>query len=167
MHSRGIIHRDLKPSNILISSSGHLTIADFGLSHAFPSIDLSRPLHAPTGLGYEFIAALNGPYLTNDTVGTANYSAPEVFVANDYSFGVDFWSLGVVMYEVLFGELPWKAEKSLDVLSQIMESHLVVPEDVVVGEGVLDLLKVVSLSFFFCLAGANESRFLVASSEEP
>lgn len=88
------------------------------------------------GLDYEFIAALNGPYLMNDTVDAATYSAPDVFEVNDYSFGVN-----------LFGDLLWKAENSLDVLSQIMDTQLVVSQDAVVGEGVLDLLRVVTLLF--------------------
>lgn len=104
-----------------------------------PRIPLYRPLpslHTPMGLSYEFIAALNGPFLTNDTVDTATYSAPDVFVVNNYSFGVN-----------LFGDLLWKAENSLDVLSQIMDTQLVVSQDAIVGEGVLDLLRVVTLLF--------------------
>src|SRR5262245_62155648 len=123
MHSRGIVHRDIKPANILIGPNGHLILADFGLSHTFP-IDLTRPLYAPAGIGYEFLAALSGPYLVNHSVGTPSYSAPEVFVGNDYSFGVDFWSMGVVLYEMLFDDLPWE-EDSLDILTKIMEGQLV------------------------------------------
>src|SRR5262245_9861588 len=104
LHSRGIIHRDLKPSNILIDKDGHLVIADFGLAKVF-DVPTSDPLVAPSGLGHELTEALKGPYITNEAVGTAEYVAPEVFCGEDYSFGVDFWSLGVTIYELFLHEV--------------------------------------------------------------
>jgi serine/threonine protein kinase len=62
----------------------------------------------------------NVPYLINDPFGTAKYTAPEIMVGSDYSFGVDFWSLGIDLYELLFEELPWVADNNHD---------LVIPDD--------------------------------------
>ena len=118
MHSRGIVH---KPVNVLVGVDGHLVIAD-----TF-DIDLSRPLVAPTMLGYEYMGAFNGPYLIDEPVGTAEYTAPEIMVGSEYSFGVDFWSLGIIFYEPLFEDLPWVADNSHDLLMKIIEDHLVIP----------------------------------------
>jgi serine/threonine protein kinase len=104
MHSRGIVHRDIKPVNVLVGVDGHLVIAD-----TF-DIDLSRPLVAPTMLGYEYMGAFNGPYLIEEPVGTAEYTASEIMVGSEYSFGVDFWSLGIE-------DLPWVADNSHDLLT--------------------------------------------------
>ncbi|KAM4047230.1 protein kinase C theta type-like [Anomaloglossus baeobatrachus] len=90
LHSRGIIHRDLKPENILLDSTGHLKIADFGL------------------------AAMNifGDTKTSDCVGTYIYMAPEIFLQKPYNTAVDWFSAGVVLYEMAIGGHPFYKGKS-------------------------------------------------------
>ncbi|KAM4047232.1 protein kinase C delta type-like [Anomaloglossus baeobatrachus] len=90
LHSRGIIHRDLKPENILLDSTGHLKIADFGL------------------------AAMNifGDTKTSDCVGTYIYRAPEIFLQKPYNTAVDWFSAGVVLYEMAIGGHPFYKGKS-------------------------------------------------------
>ncbi|KAM4044280.1 protein kinase C theta type-like [Anomaloglossus baeobatrachus] len=85
LHSRGIIHRDLKPENILLDSTGHLKIADFGL------------------------AAMNifGDTKTSDCVGTYIYMAPEIFLQKPYNTAVDWFSAGVMIYEMAIGGHPF------------------------------------------------------------
>lgn len=71
-----MIYRDLKPENILIDSKGYLKLKDFQMARQFKGSD----------------------DLTNTVTGTLEYVAPEVLLGMDYSFGVDWWALGCVMY---------------------------------------------------------------------
>lgn len=80
-----IIYRDLKPENILITETGHVKISDFGLSRA-----------------------MNENCKT--FAGTAEYTAPEIIQRQPYSKVIDFWSLGVLMYELLVGRTPFFIE---------------------------------------------------------
>ncbi len=89
-HFMKIVHRDIKPENILINTKGQVKIADFGLSKIVTG-------HAPAG----------GLTRTNMTMGTFNYMAPEQMEkARDVDHRADLFSLGVVFYEMLTGELP-------------------------------------------------------------
>jgi tRNA A-37 threonylcarbamoyl transferase component Bud32 len=89
-HEEGIVHRDIKPENILLDKKGRVKIADFGLAKL-----LDRPAAAPT---------LTGPL---ERMGTPHYMAPEqVTGAHDVDHRADIYSLGVVFYEMLTGQLP-------------------------------------------------------------
>ncbi|KLO13481.1 Pkinase-domain-containing protein, partial [Schizopora paradoxa] len=79
LHHHGIIHRDLKPENLLINRDGHLVISDFGLAH-----DVSSG--CPTMYA-----------------GTPGYVAPEMHLHKRYSFEVDMWSVGCIVYEMMYG----------------------------------------------------------------
>ncbi|OAX43751.1 kinase-like protein [Rhizopogon vinicolor AM-OR11-026] len=105
LHRQGIIHRDLKPSNILIDSQGHLVISDLGMAKVFPlkDPDWFSPYN-PTGT---FASLSQAPYLTNLCCGTVKYMAPEIILDIEYGFAVDFWAVGVMLYEMLMGRAPW------------------------------------------------------------
>ena len=84
IHKHGIIHRDIKPENLIFDKEGYLNIIDFGIAK-----DVS----------------FSGGYC-NEISGTLNYTAPEIKKGKKHSFNVDFYSLGVVIYELMFGLLP-------------------------------------------------------------
>ncbi|XP_073462515.1 probable serine/threonine-protein kinase DDB_G0277449 [Aquarana catesbeiana] len=85
LHDQGIVHQDIKPENILLDSSGHVRIADFGLSE----MDVHSS-HALTSI-----------------VGTPTYMAPEIYLEMPYGFAADYFSLGVIVYEMATGEYPF------------------------------------------------------------
>lgn len=100
-HGRGFVHRDIKPGNVLVDKDGRVKIADFGLAKSFgiqPSgCDASDSLKA------EFRAAHT---LTGQAVGTPDYSAPEQLKGAPVDHRADIYSLGVMLYEMLTGDLP-------------------------------------------------------------
>jgi eukaryotic-like serine/threonine-protein kinase len=93
-HERGVIHRDIKPRNILITGSGHVKVADFGIARAAEATTIS-------GLG--------------DILGSAKYMSPEQAAGERVGAASDLYSLGVVLYEMLTGRVPFEIETPADV----------------------------------------------------
>ncbi len=99
-HERGIIHRDVKPRNILIAGSGHIKVADFGIARAVESTTISQ---------------------SGDILGSMNYMSPEQAAGERVGPGSDLYSLGVVLYEMLTGSVPFDVATPADVAAEHSE----------------------------------------------
>lgn len=98
IHSQGIVHRDIKPDNVLLDAEGHVHLADFNVAS-----DITP-----------------GKKLTSKS-GTLAYLAPEVLKGNGYSFGADWWSLGVLFYECIYNKRPFEKQSSAGLQAQILQ----------------------------------------------
>ena len=101
LHSQGIIYRDLKPENILLDREGHLKVTDFGLSKV--SLE-DKPTHT--------------------FCGTIEYMAPEVLQRVGHGRAVDWWSLGILMFDMLNGGPPFGAENKEKTIEKILKCRL-------------------------------------------
>ena len=93
-HERGVIHRDIKPRNILITDSGHVKVADFGIARAAEATTVSE---------------------IGDILGSAKYMSPEQAAGERVGAASDLYSLGVVLYEMLTGQPPYAVETPWEV----------------------------------------------------
>uniref|UniRef100_A0A4W5RLV1 non-specific serine/threonine protein kinase n=1 Tax=Hucho hucho TaxID=62062 RepID=A0A4W5RLV1_9TELE len=106
LHGLGIIYRDLKPENILLDEQGHIKLTDFGLSKE--SIDHENK-------AYSFC-------------GTVEYMAPEVVNRRGHTLSADWWSYGVLMFEMLTGTLPFQGKDRKETMTMILKAKLGMPQ---------------------------------------
>ena len=123
LHGRSIVHRDVKPSNMLITKEGHIKLADFGLSAADDREgEPPPPPSSSSSSGDKDGGGRKGSlHLRPNAVGTPDYLAPELLDRHKgYSYEVDFWALGVVIYQLMLGETPFDADEAADVYQRIL-----------------------------------------------
>jgi len=109
-HERGVIHRDIKPQNVLLDSSGDLKVTDFGIARAVASSSASSSA-------------------SSAVFGTAGYISPEQAIGEPVGPASDLYSLGVVLYEMLTGELPYTADNPIAVCMKHVTEPLRPPRE--------------------------------------
>jgi RAC serine/threonine-protein kinase len=134
LHSHHVIYRDLKPENILIASDGYLRLTDFGLA---------KRVEYPDGKAHV-------------ACGTVNYMAPEVVAGKHYGRAVDWWSLGILVFEMLTGKSPFNGFDVFDVSQKIQSRSVVYPRN----------LSDKAKSFMSALLHKNPSERLGSSRDD-
>ncbi|CAO3608235.1 unnamed protein product [Mucor fragilis] len=130
LHLMGIVFRDLKPENILLHESGHLMLSDFDLSIQSPSaapptlVQPSSPFSRQPMLDTRSCMNLR----TNSFVGTEEYLAPEVIRGNGHTSTVDWWTLGILVYEMICGYTPFKGPTRDDTFELILSQSVEFPD---------------------------------------
>jgi serine/threonine protein kinase len=106
LHSKRILHRDIKPDNCMIDKSGYLKLIDFGIAKE-----------------------LNEKDVTQTICGTPHYLAPEVIMGQGYSFSSDYWSVGITIFEIFYGYVPFgqNCNEIIDIYYQILNKKLQLP----------------------------------------
>lgn len=118
LHFHGIVYRDLKPENVLLTSSGHIKLADFGLSKICPIT------------GEDIEKNLTCKFVTNSFVGTGEYLAPEVIDHLGHTYTVDWWTLGILLYEMIFAVTPFYANSLKRIQENIIENKVHYPHKI-------------------------------------
>ena len=107
LHANGIVHRDLKPENILVDAAGHLVVTDFGCSKIDDNSD--------------------GPVRSKSWAGTELYMAPEQLAGKEYGREVDWWALGVLVWEMVTGDHPFYHKNRKQIHNNILKKKLNLP----------------------------------------
>ncbi|XP_061214883.1 microtubule-associated serine/threonine-protein kinase 4-like [Neopsephotus bourkii] len=122
LHNYGIVHRDLKPDNLLVTSMGHIKLTDFGLS----KVGL---MSLTTNLYEGHIEKDAREFVDKQVCGTPEYIAPEVILRQGYGKPVDWWAMGIILYEFLVGCVPFFGDTPEQLFGQVISDEICWPEE--------------------------------------
>ncbi|CAL5035121.1 unnamed protein product [Urochloa decumbens] len=137
LHCLGIIYRDLKPENILLQEDGHIVLTDFDLSFLTSSKphvikhSTSRRRRSKEFLPPSFVSDPATP--SNSFVGTEEYIAPEVITGAPHTSAIDWWALGILLYEMLYGRTPFRGKNRKKTFNNILHKDLTFPSSIPVS----------------------------------
>ncbi|OIW31341.1 camp-dependent protein kinase catalytic subunit [Coniochaeta ligniaria NRRL 30616] len=128
LHERqgGVAYRDLKPENLLLDEEGHIKLVDFGFAKR---------------LGNNANTADDKPQETYTLCGTPEYLAPEVIHNKGHTTAVDWWALGILIYEFLTGYPPFWHQNPIEIYKQIVEKPVVFPQEPHISDEAEDLIR--------------------------
>ncbi|CAA2974568.1 probable serine threonine kinase IREH1 [Olea europaea subsp. europaea] len=133
LHSLRVVHRDLKPDNLLIAHDGHIKLTDFGLSKVGlinSTDDLSAPAVNETSLMEDDEQQLSASEHQRErrkkrsAVGTPDYLAPEILLGTGHGFTADWWSVGIILFELIVGIPPFNAEHPQKIFDNILNRNV-------------------------------------------
>ena len=128
IHANGILHRDIKPENLIFDSDGYLKISDFGIAKAWT------------------------PENANDTSGTPGYMAPEVMCKQNHGVAVDYFAMGVIIYECMTGKRPYQGKTRKEIREQILLKQAVIKKSDTTEPWANESYELVNaVNFFFIL----------------
>ncbi len=134
LHGFNVVYRDLKPENILLDYSGHIALCDFGLC----KLDMKD--EDRTNSKFACFASCFSAHPGVAFCGTPEYLAPELLLGQGYNKTVDWWTLGVLLYEMLTGLPPYYDENTNDMYEKILTEPLHFPGPDIVPPAAKDLL---------------------------
>ena len=138
LHHKGYVHRDIKPENILLSSTGHIKLADFDLSikSNIINFDIIKKYY------FGNIKYINQePHINSHSfVGTPEYLAPEIINNKAYTASVDWWEFGILIYEMKFGYTPFKGIMQEETFDNIINLDLQFDNKISISRNLKNLL---------------------------
>ena len=158
VHEMNCIHRDLKPDNVLIDKDGHIKLSDFGLSKKLDFLIKDTKIVKNKNVMNDYNKHLSYAEQFNEfknmkmkkrrecaysTVGTPDYIAPEVFTQKGYGQEVDWWSLGIIMFEMMIGYPPFYSDSSTETCKKILDwkNYLEIKPEINISKEAVDILK--------------------------
>ncbi|KAG8063892.1 hypothetical protein GUJ93_ZPchr0004g38741 [Zizania palustris] len=138
LHCLGIIYRDLKPENILLQADGHIVLTDFDLSfltssrpHVIKHSTSLKRRRSKEFLPPTFVSDPATP--SNSFVGTEEYIAPEVITGAGHTSAIDWWALGILLYEMMYGRTPFRGKNRKKTFYNILHKDLTFPSSIPVS----------------------------------
>nr|AML78225.1 putative LOV domain-containing protein [Pellia sp. BC-2016] len=149
LHCVGVVYRDLKPENVLIQQDGHVQLTDFDLSFLTASRPQLYKPAVPSGRRKRNVSkeSLRPIVLTEPTarsnsfVGTEEYIAPEIILGLGHNSSVDWWALGILLYEMLFGRTPFRGRNRQRTFANVLHKDLGFPSSIPVSVGAKQVIR--------------------------